>query len=158
MDAQLGLATAAARTGDNATAAKYYRQTLALDPRNATALSGLIAVSGEVPADALETELKTWVVKNPNSAPLQFSLGNLYAGQRRWTEAQQAYFEAYRADSGNADYLYNLAVSLDQLNQPKLALDYYQKALVQFGRSGGQFDRTAVVRRIGELKTNPKAN
>ncbi len=158
LDAQLGLATAAARTGDNATAAKYYRHALALDPRNTTALSGLIAVSGEVPTDALETELKTWIVKNPNSAPLQFSLGNLYASQRRWAEAQQAYFEAYRIDSGNADYLYNLAVSLDQLNQPKLALDYYQKALAQLGRAGGQFDRASVVRRVGELKTNPKAN
>lgn len=158
LDAQLGLATAAARTGDNATAAKFYRQALALDPRNGTALSGLIAVSGEVPSDTLETELKTWVVKNPNSAPLQFSLGNLYAGQRRWTEAQQAYFDAYRIDSVNADYLYNLAVSLDQLNQFKLALDYYQKALAQLGRSGGQFDRASVVRRVGELKANPKAN
>ena len=158
LDAQLGLATAAARTGDNATAAKFYRQALALDPRNGTALSGLIAVSGEVPTDTLETELKTWVVKNPNSAPRQFSLGNLYAGQRRWTEAQQAYFDAYRIDSVNADYLYNLAVSLDQLNQFKLALDYYQKALAQLGRTGGQFDRASVVRRVGELKANPKAN
>ncbi len=152
MDAQLGLATAAARTGDNAAAARHYRRVLEMDPRNSSAISGLLAVSGDVKPEALEAELKTLLLKTPDSASLQFSLGNLYAGQKRWTEAQQAYFEAYRIDSNSADYLYNLAVSLDQLNQSKLALDYYQKALVQSGKTGGQFDRASVQRRIGELK------
>ena len=157
LDAQLGLATAAARmngAGDRATAAIHYRRALEIDPRNNTAIAGLLAVSGEVSLEAMETELKTWVVKNPGSAPLQFSLGNLYAGQRRWTEAQQAYFEAYRIESANADYLYNLAVSLDQLGQAKLALNYYQMALGQQSKVGGQFDSAMVVRRIGELKAN----
>lgn len=156
LDAQLGLATAAARTGDNAAAGRYYRRVLELDPRNSTAISGLIAVSGDVKPEALEAELKTWVLKAPGSASLQFSLGNLYASQKRWTEAQQAYFEAYRIDSANADYLYNLAVSLDQLNQMKLALDYYQKALIQAGKTGGQFERASVQRRIGEINAGSK--
>ncbi|HEX9391898.1 MAG TPA: tetratricopeptide repeat protein [Usitatibacteraceae bacterium] len=153
LDAHLGLAAAAARMGENALAARHYRRALELDPRNGAALAGILAVSATVNPQAMETELKTLIAKDPDSAALQFSLGNLYAGDRRWSEAQQAYFEAYRLESGNADYRYNLAVALDHLQQGKLALDYYQKALVQAARSGAQFDAAAVQRRIVELKT-----
>ena len=152
LDAHLGLAAAAARSGENALAAQHYRRALELDPRNGAALAGMLAVSSSVNPQALEIELKTLIGKDPDSAALQFSLGNLYAGDRRWSEAQQAYFEAYRLESENADYRYNLAVALDQMKQSKLALDYYQKALAQAARSGGQFDRVAVQRRIVELK------
>ena len=171
LDAQLGLAAASARSGDNALAARHYRRVLELDPRNSMAIAGLLAVSesagvgagagggtkSEAPGQ-LEAELKVLIYKDPNAASLQFSLGNLYAGQRRWTEAQQAFFEAYRLDADNADYLYNLAVSLDQLNQSRLALDYYQKSLAQALKAGAQFDRSVVQRRIAELQNARSAN
>lgn len=73
-------------------------------------------------------------------------------------EAQQAYFEAYRLESDNADYLYNLAVSLDHLKQARLALDYYQKALAARSKAGGQFDPAAVSRRIKDLSTESGNN
>ena len=171
LDAQLGLAAASARSGDNALAARHYRRVLELDPRNSMAIAGLLAVNesagvgagagggtkSEAPGQ-LEAELKVLIYKDPNAASLQFSLGNLYAGQRRWTEAQQAFFEAYRLDADNADYLYNLAVSLDQLNQSRLALDYYQKSLAQALKAGAQFDRSVVQRRIAELQNLRSAN
>ena len=37
--------------------------------------------------------------------------------------AQQAYFQAYQLQPDNPDYAYNLAVGLEHLGQPKLALD-----------------------------------
>ncbi len=150
IDAHLGLAAAAARTGDAPVAAREYRHVLEIDPRNGMAISGLLAVSGQVPAESLETELRTLLSRNPDAPTLYFSLGNLYAGQKRWTEAQQAYFDACRLEPNNADYLYNLAVSLDQLNQRPLALDHYQRALA--AKVQGQFDRAAVARRVSELK------
>ena len=73
-------------------------------------------------------------------------------------EAQQAYFEAYRLESENADYLYNLAVSLDHLKQPKLALEYYLKAQAAQPKSGGQFDTAAVSRRVKDLTTDSRNN
>ncbi len=166
LDAQLGLATASARSGDNARAARHYQRVLELDPRNSMAIAGLLAVSESASTsgaksgapEQLEAELKALIYKDPNAASLQFSLGNLYASQRRWTEAQQAFFEAYRLDADNADYLYNLAVSLDQLNQSRLALDYYQKSLAQAVRAGAQFDRSVVQRRITELQNARSAN
>ncbi len=151
IDAHLGLAATAARMGESAMAAQHYRRALDLDPRNGTALAGLLAINGSANPQAMENELRTLIAKDPDSAALQFSLGNLYAGDRRWREAQQAYFEAYRLESENADYRYNLAVALDHLKQDKLALDYYQKALAQALKGGAQFDSVAVKRRIAEL-------
>jgi tetratricopeptide (TPR) repeat protein len=152
IDAQLGLATAAARSGDKASATQHYRRVLALDPRNGLAIMGLVALDEGAQPATLEIELKTLLGRNPDAAPLHFALGNLYASGKRWTEAQQAYFEAFRIDALNPDYLFNLAVSLDQLRQSRLALDYYQKAeRVAAAGGGGQFDRSTIARRIREL-------
>ena len=152
LDAQIGLATAAARGGDKTSARQHYRQVLALDPRNGLAIMGLVALNEGAPPAALEIELRTLIGRNPEAAPLHFALGNIYAGELRWTEAQQAYFEAFRIDPVNPDYLFNLAVSLDQLRQARLALDYYRKAEgIAVARGGGQFDRNTLARRIREL-------
>ena len=156
-DAHLGMATAYARSGDTAAAARHYRQVLVIDPRNGAALAGLLAVS-DSKSPSLEVELRTLISRNPDSGSLRFTLGNLYASERRWVEAQQAYFEAYRLETGNADYIYNLAVSLDQLKQPKLALEYYQKALAARPTAGGQFDPAAVARRIKALTADSGKN
>ena len=157
IDAQLGMATALARGGDSSAAGRHYRQVLVIDPRNGAALAGLLAVS-DARLPSLEVELRTLVGRNPDTSSLRFTLGNLYASERRWVEAQQAYFEAYRLESGNADYLYNLAVSLDQLKQPKLAVEYYEKALAARPKAGGQFDPAAVTRRIKDLTAESRIN
>ena len=154
LDAHLGIATALARAGEAAVAARAYRKALEIDPRNGTALAGLLAVSSSTPSGALEVDLKTLLGNNPNSAALSFTLGNLYAAQSRWTEAQQVYFEAFRIEPDNADYIYNLAVSLDQLKQSKIALDYYQRALTAASKAGAQFDPAQVRRRVNELRLN----
>ena len=153
LDAHLGLATALARLGDGAGASREYRRALEIDPRNSTALAGLLVVSDQSNLGALEADLKILMSRTPNSAPLSFALGNVYAAQARWTEAQQAYFDAFRFEPENADYIYNLAVSLDQLKQSKLALDYYQRALAAAGKGGSQFDRAQAARRANELKS-----
>lgn len=153
LDAHLGMATALARSGDAGGAAHAFRKALEIDPRNSTALAGLLAVSGQSNLGALEVDLKGLLARNTNSAALAFSLGNLYATQSRWPEAQQAYFDAFRIEPENADYLYNLAVSLDHLKQPKLALDYYERAMASAGKAGAQFDHGQVRRRMNELKS-----
>ena len=153
LDAHLGMATALARGGDAGGAAHAFRRALEIDPRNSTALAGLLAVSDQSNLGALEVDLKSLLARNANSAALAFSLGNLYATQSRWSEAQQAYFDAFRIEPENADYLYNLAVSLDHLKQPKLALDYYERAIATSGKDGAQFDRGQVRRRVNELKS-----
>lgn len=152
IDAHLGLATAAARGGDRATATRHYRRVLGLDPKNPSAVAGLAALADLSRPEGLEGQLRADLSRYPQSPALHFTLGNLYASQSRWTEAQAAYFEAYRLDPESADLAYNLAVSLDQLGQSRLAADFYQRALAASGRQAVQFDKGQVSRRIAELK------
>ena len=152
LDAHLGLATAAARSGDRDTAARHYRRALALDPKNPAAIAGLASLADFNRPEGLEEQLRADLTRYPQSPALHFTLGNLYASQSRWNEAQAAYFEAYRLDPDGADLAYNLAVSLDHLGQSRLAADFYQRALVASGRQAAQFDKGQVSRRIAELK------
>jgi tetratricopeptide (TPR) repeat protein len=152
LDAHLGLATAAARTGDRDTASRHYRRALALDPKNPSAVAGLAALADLSRPEGLEEQLRADITRYPQSPALHFTLGNLYASQSRWNEAQAAYFEAYRLDPGSADVAYNLAVSLDQLGQSRLAADFYARALAASGKQAAQFDKGQVSRRIAELK------
>jgi uncharacterized protein HemY len=90
--------------------------------------------------------------ENPEQPSLYFTLGRLYATQARWAEAQQAFFDAYRLDSANPDYAYNLAVSLDRLEQVQSALDYYNVALGLATGTPAGFDPSAVTERIQTLE------
>ena len=58
---------------------------------------------------------------------------------------------AYSAEPDNADFAYNLAVSLDHLRQPKLALEYYQRAIALAKARGGRFDLGAAEGRVTQL-------
>jgi len=85
-------------------------------------------------------------------------MSHLYAAQQRWNEAQGAYFNAllfaHQSDepSVNPDYAYNLAVSLEQLDQPITALEYYRQAQVLADVFTPGFDMEALNRRIAFLE------
>ena len=148
-DALLGLAAIAQRNGENRAAAQYFAQVLALDPRNALANAGMSALSSD--EDYSESRLKFLLREQRDSATLYFALGNLYAGQSRWGEAQQAYFNAYALESGNAEYAFNLAVSLDHLGQKKPAAQHYLRAMQLDPSHGAGFDHAQISRRAQEL-------
>jgi cytochrome c-type biogenesis protein CcmH/NrfG len=157
LDAQLGLATVEARSGSYTQAANLYRRVLDLDPRNATALAGLASLTDFSRPEAIESQLRGDVARYPQSAALRFTLGNLYASQSRWSEAQLEYFEAYRLDPASADITFNLAVSLDHLRQPRVASEYYRRALAAARTQAVQFDPAPVERRLAELGFEPPA-
>lgn len=148
VDALLGLAVIAQRRGQDNIAAHYYAQVMALDPRNAVANAGMSALSND---DNRVSRLKILLNEQPNSSALHFALGNLYAGQARWGEAQQAYFNAYKLESGNAELAFNLAVSLDRLGQNKPAAQFYQRALQLDPDQHAAFDHANISQRIEAL-------
>ena len=150
-DALLGLAAIAFRKGDIQDAYEKYLEVIKYYPRDVAARSALVSMQGGADPVKSESLVKVMLQDDPGAAFLYFTLGNIYAKQARWAEAQQAFFEAYRIQSSNPDYAYNLAVSLDQIGQTKTALDYYHKALELAGISQAGFNTASVMTRINSL-------
>lgn len=151
LDALLGMAVVAGRHNKLDEAGRYYFRALEVAPKNPVAQAGMLSLLGMADPAASEARMKQLLAQQP-AAFLHFSLGNLLAAQERWNEAQQSYFQAYHMDAENPDYAFNLAVSLEHLNQPKPALTYYRRALQLLqGRSAG-FERAAVEARIAHLQ------
>jgi tetratricopeptide (TPR) repeat protein len=152
-DALLGLAALDVRAGRYETAEAMYLRVLGTDPRDTQAQAALIALrSGRADPLATESRVKTMLAADPGAHALNFTLGNQLASQKRWAEAQQEYFKAYTAEPDNADFAYNLAVSLDHLRQPRQALDYYQRAITLADKRGASFDLNAAKRRVAQLQ------
>jgi len=149
-DALLGLAALARRQGRYPLAKRHYETLLNLDPRDAIAIAGLMALQEGGSALDNESHLKMLLRQQPRSPQLHFSLGMQYVAQSRWADAQQAFFEACRYAPDNADYAFNLAVSLDHLGQQEAAASYYGRAI---GLADGtqQFDVSAARQRLGQL-------
>ena len=154
-DALHGLAAIAQREGRTSDTEALYARILEADPRDARAQAGLLGIRvqrGQGDPVAMESRIKSLLAGQPDSAPLQVALGNLYARQNRWSEAQQSYFQALAGDGGNPDYLFNLAVSLDQLHQTRLAGQYYAQALAAAENRPAAFDRRQATGRLNELQ------
>ena len=151
-DALLGMAAIAIRQNDLRSAEGWYLRALEADPKDINAQAGLINLRGQADPQAAESRIKGLLASQPDSPTLNFALGNLYAGQRRWPEAQLAYFNAHTADPTHPDYLFNLATSLDHMHLPKVALDYYKSALAASGSRRPSFNPDQVKARILELQ------
>ena len=150
-DALLGLAGLALHEADLATAHRLYRQVLRRKPDDPTALAALVSIEGGSGEETSESRLKMLLDQGVDAGYVYFSLGNLYARNRRWADAQQAYFEALRYHPNNADYNYNLAVSLDRIGQRAAALSYYEAALKYGAGQRAGFDPATVGARIQSL-------
>ncbi|MBF0189286.1 MAG: tetratricopeptide repeat protein, partial [Magnetococcales bacterium] len=153
--ALLGLAAVAVRTHQDNRAAEIYLSLLKRNPRDLQAMTGLINQQASSEPRHFETRLKTLLRDHPDSGPLQFSLGTVYASQSRWKAAQQAFFQAYVKDPDNANILFNLAVSLDRLGQSDAALPYYQRALSNASGQPILFDPLQIRQRIVDLTMPP---
>mgnify|MGYP003351332097 CR=1 FL=1 len=141
-DALLGLAAVEMRAQRYDLADDYYRRVLQIDPRDPHAQAGQFALrSQQLDPVQVESRVKSMLANDRDANVLFFTLGNQYAQQGRWAEAQQAYFKAFAANPENPDFAFNLAVSLDQLRQGKLALEDYRKALSLAETRGAAFDQ-----------------
>jgi tetratricopeptide (TPR) repeat protein len=151
VDALLGLGAIASRQGRMADANGWYGKVLEVEPRNNIAQAALLENLPDGNEVNSESRIKNMLAKNPSDANLHVALGNLYAEQSQWPAAQQAYFDAYSLNA-SADNAFNLAVSLDQMGKPKLALPYYQRALDLAQTSPNGIDKAALKARIAAIQ------
>jgi tetratricopeptide (TPR) repeat protein len=151
-DALHGLAAIALRQGQLDQAAAGYQKILEANPQDAAAMAALINIRSQMDPAAAESRLKALAAAQPELAAPDFSLGNLYAKQDRWNEAQQAYFRAYNAEPENPDILYNLAISLEHLHQIRLATQYYAQALAAAQTRPASFDKAQATARLHALQ------
>lgn len=168
IDALLGMAAIAQRQGRDADAMGWYQKVLEIEPRNTIAQSSMTSIQvhgnstgsnsaegGLANVDAVGTEsrIKSMLAQQPEAANLHAALGNLFAAQNQWPAAQEAYFNASRFAPANADYAFNLAISLDHLGKSGLALAQYQRALDLLNSSGATSpDRAQLEARIQALQ------
>lgn len=150
IDSLLALAALAQRQGQHGMAALYRQRALESDPLDNRVQALLLGQQENEPVQT-ESRLKTLLSQAAPSAALQFVLGNLYARQQRWREAQAAYFSAMAGDTDNPDYLYNLAVSLDHLGQTALAGRHYRLALEAAKQRPAAFVQGQIEQRLQEL-------
>lgn len=150
-DALLGIAALAVSNGRLDEAFGLYRRVLEINPGDPVALAALTALQEESDPLVGENRLRQLLAADPDAPYLHFALGNLHAAQGQWSEAQQAYFDAYRRDSENGDYAYNLAVGLDHLGQRQAALRYYRRALEVAGRGEVGFEPDIARQRVRML-------
>lgn len=153
IDALLGMAGIAARQGRMQDAGGWYAKVLEIDPRNSIAQGAL--ASGYAQADPVgaESRIKNLLALKPDAAHLHAALGSLYAERSDWPQAQQSYFQAHHFAPANPDYAFNLAISLDHLGKPALALQYYKQAQALLPQSGsGNIDRAQLESRIQQLQ------
>ncbi|MDR3411848.1 MAG: tetratricopeptide repeat protein [Formivibrio sp.] len=143
-DALLGLAAIAARQGQTTQSMQWYQRLLALNPQDQEAQTGLLLLNPKALSAA--TEMQLLQNNDRNRSPLL--LGQYYAANNRWHEAQEQFFQAFVHDQDNADLAFNLAVSLDHIGQGKLSADYYHRAL---SLGNGHFERAVAEQRITAL-------
>ena len=122
-------------------------------PNDEYAQSGLLALASFSQSNVeIQSELNSMLHEYPRSAHLHFLKGSLHAAAGEWNKAQTSFFEASHWNSNNADYVFNLAVSLDHLGQRKQAQQFYKKALQLSSQYAFGFSLDAVRKRLQVLE------
>ncbi len=150
-DALLGLGAIALQEKADRKAQKYYLELLQINPDDPDAVAALTSMVQPELLKNSEQKIKELLTKNGSSAPLYFTLGNIYAAQKRWEIAQSAYFNAWVNDKDNSVYTFNLAVSLDQLGKFSEAKKFYKKSLLLAKNTNPGFSKQAVLRRLKKI-------
>lgn len=159
-NALLGLIAIATLKEETGVAMDLYSQLLARDPSDPVARAGLLELRPGGSITEQERELKRLVDRHPEIAALAYALGNFYGSVQRWTNAQQAYYralqlaktDAVQSGSVNPDYAFNLAISLEHLNQAPAAQTYYLQALEFANSHPAGFDVAVARSRLENMR------
>jgi len=132
------------------------KKVLEIEPKNTIALSVMAGAvsSPQANADVVGTEsrFKSMLAQQPDAANVH-AHWVIYTQSKASGLQRKSLFYASRLAPDNADYAFNLAISLDQMGKSGLALKQYQRALELLNKSGGASpDRMQLEARIRELQ------
>jgi tetratricopeptide (TPR) repeat protein len=150
-DALLGRAAIHVYDNQFENAITLYQKILLSNPKDDLAMTSLISVANVDPQTG-ETEIKRLLNEMPDSPYLHFALGNMFGNQNRWPEAQSQYFKALQYKPNDPNYAYNMAISLEHMDQASSAISYYQRALDNKVNGLATFSDSVVLQRIEVLK------
>lgn len=151
--AMIGLGGVAASNGQYYVAMDYYQQALNIEPNGLEVYEAIANLSPNIELNSdWNDSLKNMVTIYPNSAVLQFALGNLYSSSNDWLAAQESYFNAYALEMNNPDFTVNLAISLDRLGKYPLAAQYYTQALALAGSHKVNFNVSDIKNRLVSIR------
>lgn len=151
-DALLGMAAIAVKQHHDEEAKRIYSKLLRLDPKDSYAKAGLSTLINQKNIQLNESQIKVMLREQPDASHLYFALGNLMLEQKRYAEAQTAFFNAWSLNKSNTDYAYNLAVSLDHLGKPVHAIEFYELTVKLYQASAGNVSIAKVKQRIEQIK------
>lgn len=151
-------AEAAGQRGDMVAARAAYQRHLAAHPSDGVALQGLARlvmqeVAGGGARQAAIAELQGLQQRQPQLGELYYALGHVYAADGQWSLARAEFQHALALEPLEPDYLYNLAVSLDQLQQPQPALQFYRLAQAAARERSASFDQAQLTARLAALQS-----
>lgn len=150
-NALLARAAINVQNNNSEAAIRDYQALLLANPKDSLAMTSLVSLANFSPVET-ESQLKLMIRDEPDSPYLNFALANVYGAQNRWQEAQGLYFKALENNPGDANYAYNLAVSLEHIAKPRVAITYYQRALDNYEMSLATFSRDVVNQRLELLR------
>lgn len=149
-DALLGIAYAHHALGDTAQALSTLRRLVELYPRDSDAISALYLIGGGELQEQ-ESKLKQLLERSEYPAALHYTLGVIYFEQNRFGEAERSFDRAFSMAPEQADYAYNLAISLDRLGRVREAARQYVVALNLANQSSSVFSREIARARLRVL-------
>jgi len=152
LDALLGLANIESQRGLISSARELYEKVLRIDETNSIAQIGLLQTYGQQDAMSRQQILEELISKYEGNSEAHLALGHALAEQSKWKAAQSSYFKAFSLSPSNTVYAYNLAVSLDRLEQYQAAITYYKKALSLNKQASKPLNLERVMNRLIELE------
>lgn len=150
-EAQLALAAISLRRGAHEQSRQALAQAFALAPQQADIMAAYL--QQQFIAERRESMIKEALASHPSAASLYQGLGNTFAEQKRWREAQEAYRSALSLDPENPDHHLNLAISHDELRQYPEAIQHYQEALRLAREHPPMFFPESVLKRLEEIRS-----
>lgn len=154
-DAILGAAVVATQLGNYQYALKLFQRRLERAPKDQYALTGILSlVDLSLANHSFESEVSNLLAEYPEAAHLHYIKGSLYANREQWEAAQEHFFIAWQKAPDQPDYLFNLAISMDQLGLYKEALAFYKEVDKAFNRVHSGINHNDLRNRITLLESH----